>query len=112
MTPTPKATSDGDRGAGLPPPRYVRTQSLPKSLLIGFATVMPAIAFAKLGSDVGDGETRSFNMQFLQLAQTLRAAQPWLAEVMRDLSGMASTVVLTLFAGGTVVYLVLFTSRA
>jgi len=51
-------------------------------------------------------------MQRLQRAQALRAGHPWLAEVMRDLSGLGSTVVLTLFTAATVSYLALVSQRA
>jgi undecaprenyl-diphosphatase len=70
-----------------------------------------AFAFAKLGSEVGEGDTRIFDMQLLQRAQSLRAAHPWLAAVMRDLSGLGSPTVLTLFTVATVGYLALVSAR-
>jgi undecaprenyl-diphosphatase len=88
-----------------------RNKSLLKLLLIMFVAVVLALAFAKLGSEVGEGDTRSFDMQVLQSAQALRAAHPWLAEIMRDLSGMGSTVVLTLFTLASVGYLALFSKK-
>ena len=47
----------------------------------------------------------------LMHAQALRQSQPWLISVMRDLSGLGSTVVLTLFIVLSVTYLSLFSSR-
>ena len=47
----------------------------------------------------------------IQYAQELRTNQPWLIEVLRDLSGMGSTVVLTLLTVGCVCYQALFSSR-
>lgn len=105
-------TLNSDSAAGLPPSRLDRYQSLLKPLLFGFAAAMLAFAFVKLGSEVAEGDTRSFDLQLLHWAQALRAGHPWLAEVMRDLSGLGSTMVLTLFAVATVGYLALASARA
>ena len=86
-------------------------QSLIKPLLIGFAVASLLFAFTKLGNEVGEGDTRSFDMQLLQFAQALRLAHPWLAEVMRDLSGLGSTTVLGFFTVSTVGYLILVSAR-
>lgn len=80
-------------------------------LLAGLAVALLAWAFIQLGSEVLEGDTRAFDMQLLQSAQALRAEQPWLAEVMRDLSGLGSTVVLALFTAVTVGYLSLVSAR-
>ncbi len=105
ISPPPSAINNVSRdGPG-------RNKSLFKLLLIMFVAVVLALAFAKLGSEVGEGDTRSFDMQVLSAAQTLRAGHPWLAEIMRDLSGMGSTVVLTLFTLATVGYLALFSKK-
>lgn len=58
-----------------------------------------------------EGDTRAFDMQILRAAQSLRSAQPWVADVMRDLSGLGSTAVLTLFTTMTVGYLALVSAR-
>lgn len=86
-------------------------RSLLKPLLTGLAAVLLALAFAKLGGEVVEGDTRSFDMYFLHGAQALRARHPWLASVMRDLSGLGSTTVLTLFTVICIGYLVLVTDR-
>lgn len=86
-------------------------KALLKPLLVVFAAAALALAFALLGSEVGEGETHTFDMQILRRAQSLRAAYPGLAEVMRDLSGLGSTVVLTLFTVATVAYLVLVSKK-
>ena len=106
--------SDGGEGCGaaFQPSRIERYASLLKPLLFVFVATMLALAFAMLGSEVGEGDTLVFDMQLLQRAQALRAGYPWLAEVMRDLSGLGSTVVLTLFTVATVGYLVLVSQRA
>lgn len=100
-----------DSGAGLPPSRLDRYHFLLKPLLILFTAAVLAFAFAKLGSEVGEGDTRIFDMQLLQRAQSLRAGHPWLAAVMRDLSGLGSPLVLTLFTVATVGYLALVSAR-
>lgn len=71
------------------------------------AAALLAWAFLLIGGEMLEGDTRSFDMRLLRFAQTLRGAQPWLASVMRDFSGLGSTSVLTLFTSVTVVYLVL-----
>ena len=86
--------------------------SLLKPLLFVLAATLLALAFAMLGSEVGEGDTLFVDMQVLQRAQALRAGHPWLAEFMRDLSGLGSTVVLTLFTLATVGYLALVSQRA
>ena len=62
-------------------------------------------------SEVMEGDTRSFDLYLLQGAQSLRASQPWLAEVMRDFSGLGSTAAMTLFTVITVGYLALISAR-
>ena len=59
-----------------------------------------------------EGDTHSVDMAILQAAQSLRTGHPWVAEVMRDLSGLGSTAVLTLFTVITVGYLVVIRARA
>jgi undecaprenyl-diphosphatase len=99
-----KATSSSRQGGD-------RYQALLLPLMIGFAVVMLAFVFAKLGSEVTDGDTRIFDMEILAHAQSFRGAYPWLAEVMRDLSGLGSTAVLSLFTFATVGYLSLVHAR-
>jgi undecaprenyl-diphosphatase len=95
-------------------PRIERqsARSLFKALSIMFVVALLAFGFAKLGSEVMEGETRSFDMHALQMADMLRSTHVWLTSVMRDLSGMGSTVVLTLVTTATVGYLVLVNARA
>jgi undecaprenyl-diphosphatase len=70
-----------------------------------------AFVFLKLGSEVVEGETQGFDQRVLLLAQALRGQYPVLVDVMRDLTGLGSVVVLTLITAVTVVYLALFGSR-
>lgn len=81
------------------------TLTLP--LACGLVAALLIWAFILIGSEMLEGDTRSFDMQLLRTAQSVRAAQPWVAVAMRDFSGMGSGAVLTLFTGVTVVYLVL-----
>jgi undecaprenyl-diphosphatase len=70
-----------------------------------------ALVFIVLGSEVREGDTRFFDTQVLVRAQALRAAHLWLAQAMRDLSGLGSMVVLTLFTVATVGYLGLISQK-
>lgn len=79
-------------------------------LLAAFAAAM-VFLFLKLGSEVVEGETQSFDQRILQFAQALRAQYPTLAEIMRDLTALGSTAVLTLFTVVTVAYLALFGTK-
>jgi undecaprenyl-diphosphatase len=80
-------------------------------LLAGLLVVLLAWAFIQLSSEMVEGDTRGFDMALLQAARSLRAGQPWVAEVMRDLSGLGSTAVLALFTTVTVGYLALVSAR-
>ncbi len=73
--------------------------------------LMLVLAFAKLGHEVNAGNTHFFDMQLLQYAQSLRAAYPWLAESMRDASGLGSSTVLALLTLFAVGYLTLVGAR-
>lgn len=92
--------------------RVDRYRSLLLPLLAGLGVVLLAWAFIQLSSEMVEGDTRAFDTQILRAAQSLRSAQTWLAEVMRDLSGLGSTAVLTLFTAVTVGYLALVSARA
>ena len=96
-----------------PPPgsRLDRYRTLFIPLLIGLASVLLALAFVQLGSEVTEGDTRGFDLRLSLGAQALRAAHPWLAEVGRDLSGLGSMTVLSLFILATAGYLVLVNAR-
>lgn len=91
--------------------RLDREQPLLKPMLIGLAVILLLLAFVYGGSEIMEGDTRQFDTHLLHVAQSLRAGHPWLASAMRDLSGLGSTMVLTLFTVATVVYLALFSSR-
>jgi undecaprenyl-diphosphatase len=80
-------------------------------MLAWFAASLLALLFLHLGSEVREGETRAFDSYFLQAARSLRAAQPWVAEVMRDLSGLGSTVTLALLTLCACGYLMLTSER-
>lgn len=92
--------------------RVDRYRSLLLPLLTGLGVVLLAWAFIQLSGEMVEGDTRAFDMQLLRAAQSLRAGHPWVAEVMRNLSGLGSTAVLTLFTAGTTGYLALVSARA
>lgn len=98
-------------GEQTPAPLPDRYRSLLKPLLIGLAMALLALAFVQLGAEITEGDTRGFDTYLLRGAQSLRVGHPWLAEVMRDLSGLGSTTVLTLFTVTTVGYLALTSAR-
>ncbi|MEO5737737.1 MAG: phosphatase PAP2 family protein [Variovorax sp.] len=81
-------------------------------MLIGLAAASLALVFAKLGGEVVEGDTHSFDVYVLRVAQEVRATHPWVADVMRDLSGMGSTTVIVLFTVICLGYLVLVSARA
>lgn len=89
-----------------------RYKSLFVSLLFGLAAGLLLLGFASLTGEVLEGDTRGFDMYLLREARSLRAGHPWVAEVMRDLSGLGSTVVLTLFTFITMGYLVVVSARS
>jgi undecaprenyl-diphosphatase len=80
-------------------------------LVMGMLMILLTWGFAQLGGEVYEGDTRSFDMFFLRQAQALRISQPWAADTMRDLSGLGSTTVLSLFTVITVLYLLLVGER-
>lgn len=79
--------------------------------MIGLLVVLLTWGFAHLGGEVYEGDTRSFDMHFLRQAQELRIDHPWATDAMRDLSGLGSTTVLSLFTVLTVLYLLLVDGR-
>ena len=85
--------------------------SLFPPLLVGLAAMLLALAFIHLGSEMVEGDTLSVDRHVLKIAQALSMVHPWIAGVMRDLSGLGSTVVLTLFTVSTVGYLALVSVR-
>ncbi|MEO6742883.1 MAG: hypothetical protein ABIN08_00210, partial [Caldimonas sp.] len=85
--------------------------SLVRALGFGLVAVLLILAFASLAGEMREGDTRAFDMALLGASQSLRAGNPWVSEVMRDFSGLGSTVVLTLFTGITVGYLALVSTR-
>src|SRR5438045_881288 len=99
MNPTP--------GAALRSTLRDRYRSLAVPMLVLSAASLLALLFLHLGSEVREGETRAFDTYFLQAARSLRASQPWVADVMRDLSGLGSTVTLALLTLGSWGYLML-----
>lgn len=78
---------------------------------VGFAAAALIMLFMVLASEIAEGETRAFDTAVLHAAQALRAGHPWVSDVMRDLSGLGSTVVLTLFTVAACGYLMLAGAR-
>jgi undecaprenyl-diphosphatase len=86
-------------------------QNLWQPLLAGAFVAAMAFAFLELGWEVLEGETQGFDQRVLLLAQTLRSQYPLLTLIMRDLTSLGSTVVMTLITAVTVIYLALFGSQ-
>jgi undecaprenyl-diphosphatase len=82
-----------------------RHRRLFRPLLVGAVAILLTLAFVELAGHVIEGQTHAFDHWVLLQAQAWRAAHPWLTEVMRDLSGIGSTVTLTLVTVVTVGYL-------
>lgn len=91
--------------------QFDRYRTLFWPLSIGLAAALLALAFVHLGGEVVEGDTRAFDTRLLRSALVLRTDHPWIARVMRDLSGLGSTSVLALFTAATVGYLALFKAR-
>jgi undecaprenyl-diphosphatase len=91
--------------------RHDRFRSTLAPLLFGFAAALLAWAFVQLGGEVVEGDTHGLDTFVLDATRALRLGHPWLAEAMRDLSGLGSSVVLGLFTIASVGYLALFSSR-
>jgi undecaprenyl-diphosphatase len=68
--------------------------------------------FLHLGSEIAEGETRRFDVFVLDAGRALRAAHPWMADVMRDLSGLGSAITLALVTLGACGYLAVTRSWA
>lgn len=86
-------------------------RSLVAPLLAGLSVVLLLLLFALLAGEVFEGGTRSLDTLLLQAAQRYRAAHPHFGEVMRDLSGLGSTVVLSFLVITALAYLVLLSAR-
>lgn len=84
-----------------------RHHALMTPLLLGLVALLLAVGFAHLGSEVGEGDTLGFDLLLARGALSLRTDHPWLADVMRDWSGLGSTSVLALLTIITVGYLAL-----
>lgn len=88
------------------PPRYVPfCWSVPK--WAGWVAALLALVFVLLGRALASASVGHFDVYWLQASQVWRLASPGLAGVMRDLSGLGSTVVLTLVTVMAVVYLLI-----
>lgn len=78
-----------------------------KGLAIALVASLLAVVFAMLAGEVTEGETGALDRHAARLAAALRSTHPWLSEVMRDLSGLGSTVSLTLMVTMTSGFLLL-----
>jgi undecaprenyl-diphosphatase len=68
-------------------------------------------AFIQISNEIVYGGSRAFDMEILVAAQALRTCHPWIADSMRDLSGLGSTTVLTLFTVLGIGYLAVVRAR-
>lgn len=93
------------------PGRVDALRSLALPLAGGLAVLLLLFAFVLVASEVIEGETHAIDMALLRAAKDLRDAHPLFAHVMRDLSGLGSTTVLTFFTVATAGYLLLVSAR-
>ena len=91
--------------------RLVQDHSLVKPLLMGLSSLLLMLVFIHLGSEIVEDDTLSADQHVLRIAQQLRIANSWVVGLMRDVSGLGSTVVLTLVTVTTVGYLALVSER-
>lgn len=91
--------------------RLTFCRPLVKPLAAALVVALLAWTFVNIGDEMGEGDTRVFDMVILQAAQVLRTSHPWVVEVMRDLSGLGGVTVLTLLSVVTVAYLAVLKSR-
>ncbi|MDM0035769.1 phosphatase PAP2 family protein [Variovorax sp. J22P271] len=91
--------------------RLGRLRSLWKYLAGGLAVVLLLLAFVRVASEVIEGDTHGIDTTLLREAKLLRDAHPVFAHVMRDLSGLGSTTVLSFFTAATAGYLLLVSAR-
>jgi len=71
----------------------------------GAVLILMGALFLHLGSEIAEGETRRFDAFVLDAGRAIRVAHPWIADVMRDLSGLGSAVTLALVTLGACGYL-------
>lgn len=101
-------------GSDLESPRVEprpRLREIHVALILGVVALLLAAAFASLGSEVLEGETRRFDLFMLRLAQSMRAGNPQFVGALRDLSALGSATVLSVFVTITAGYLVLRSQR-
>ncbi len=82
-------------------------RSVLKSLLLGGVAALLAWLFLEVSGEVMEGGTRSLDVALLHAAQQLRTQHADLGSLMRDLSGVGSTLVLALLTCMAVLYLLL-----
>lgn len=92
-------------------PEHGFDQGAYRLLVAGLVVAVLTWTSITIGDEMGEGETRAFDMAILRAARSLRALHPGMAEVMRDLSGLGSVTVLTLLSVFTVGYLAVVRSR-
>lgn len=92
--------------------RFDSYRPLFRPLIAGLVVVLLVWAFIEISGEMVEGDTGAFDTSILRGAQSLRTGRPWVAEVMRDLSGLGSTAVLTLLTLITVGYLVVVRAPA
>ncbi len=84
------------RPPAAPAPGAARDRTLLRPLIAVLASSALLAAFAALAGLVVAGDTHALDTALLHGAQSLRAAHPWFAHAMRDVSALGSTAVLTL----------------
>lgn len=67
-----------------------------RSLLAALAGALLVWAFIQLSIEMVEGDVQGFDLAIARAALSLRLGHAWITDVMRDLSGLGSTSVLTL----------------
>ena len=82
-------------------------QPLPMTLWLALAAALLGLLFMLIGDEALEGDSRGFDLLLSQRAQAWRVSHPLLADALRDISGLGSFSVLTLFTLLTVGYLLM-----
>jgi undecaprenyl-diphosphatase len=86
---------------------FVPYRALVRPFAVGLAAALLAFVFIQISGEVVEGDTHAFDALLLRVALDLKERWPWVGEVMRDLSGLGSTTVLTIVTVASVGFLAL-----
>jgi len=87
-----------------------RLRSLLLPLLAGLGAALLLIGFAALAGEILEGDTRGFDLRLLEAVRQMHEGHRRFLEVMRDLSGLGSFVVLGFVTVATAIYLLMLSA--